>query len=186
MKAALLELLKTNWKGALVGLAIGAVACWFLKPDPQPAVHLQEEAHATENSKATTETTAHEGPSEEASIDFDPEPGAPAAIVNVPGIGPVAVPAGQRIEGVKIKRDAGSDTATHAVAEGLRTEDHKLDLTITPQSRPSWALQAGVDDVLGARALRVEVRHRILGPIWLGASAVPTRMQLGVSAAVEF
>jgi hypothetical protein len=67
-----------------------------------------------------------------------------------------------------------------------KTEDRKVDLTITPAPPKGWALQVGFEDVLGNRVLRAAARRRLLGPVWVEVSAVPARGALGAAVAVEF
>jgi hypothetical protein len=158
--------LAAHWKAMLLAGAFGAVAAWLLKPNPQPAVSLKEEAHKT--SDVTAEVHKEEGPTRTTERRFARTcPGQPAVVVRetITERGPVS---------------------TETTRVGHATEDRKLDLTITPPARPGWQIQAGLEDVLHEKTLRLAARRRLFGPFWAEVAVQPATRSLGAGLAVEF
>jgi hypothetical protein len=89
---------------------------------------------------------------------------------------------------LEIEADArhAAVTETSSAEAAQATEQTHLDLTVTPAASPGWAVSVGLEDVLGQRPMRAALRRRLFGPIWVEASAIPSRMQFGAAVAVEW
>jgi hypothetical protein len=191
---------KAHWKLlAVPGLFLaGVLAGRFTRP--QPAVHAETDSKSVAASAAVRQETSTGGETDRTTVFYgaggytgaetplfptspsmSPAPGnhAPGAAA-APGANPCGV--------VAVVREHVGPVTTQVQEQTQRVEAQDLRQTVTvePSARAGWAIQVGADDVLGARAPRVELRRRLFGQLWAGASAVPTRKQLGLSASFEF
>jgi|GEM_PF-5407581 len=150
----------------------------FARPLPPPAPAVAKIVH---DEKAST-TTDNKGPTERIVTKYEtrtvqvPVPGPPGPIVYRTVTEQVPV---ERI----VEREGPERIVTQAVVE------HASSLTITPPPPPAipgWALQVGFEDVLVSRSLRVAVRRRLFGQLWIEASAVPAQRSLGLAASFAF
>jgi hypothetical protein len=209
MTAALaaLAFVKNHWRGCAGVLALaaafGAGYRTHARLNPPtvcaPAVAKVEDDHQAKDVDAKKDTLKQEGPKRIVKLNFDPAPNrpdekdAPADLcrpVVVPGLGEVQAPPGERLESVTIEDDGASSSETKAATETHATEDRHLDLKITPAAiAPAdqrYALQAGLEDVLHARTLRLAGRLRVVGPLWAELAVTPASRGVGVAASVQW
>lgn len=152
---------------ALAGFAGG----WLAHRPPQPAVHLEDHSHYEDDLAELVQIHQVAGPERVVVRRY----AVPAA-----GCAQGAVVEESTTERGTVTTDTGTKREEHQVA------DRKLDLTVTPQPRPGWAVGVGLEDVLHGGQVRVAVRRRLLGPFWAEAAVQPATRALGVGLSVEW
>lgn len=186
-----------TWKtvaiAALAGVALGGGVGYFARP--QPAVHRELDVHDQAIAATDRQELTQQGPTDREWTFYGPGAGAetpvlPAAPV-VPGARAVASVRPARTNPcpvVATLREHVGPITTDLREKKVEADDHQVRerLTITPASRPGWALQVGIDDPIGARDLRLELRRRLFGPFWVGVAAAPMRLKVGASLSVEW
>lgn len=173
---------KTLVIAVAIALAGGIAIGYFARP--QPALHQVDLRHYEDDGSGLVQIHQVAGPERIVVRKFaaicpqpSPEPGFTR---------PTGVALEDRLVEETVTERGPTTTDTVAAARQHTESDRKVDLTITPPARPGWAFQAGVDDVLGAQPIRLELRRRLFAGAWVGIAAVPSRGHLGVSAALEF
>ena len=196
---AALAFVRAHWQIFAVAAVFGSgVAAGRYSRPPAPAVHEVLDAHAKVDEAQKLDEHKVEGPEtitktvEE--FEVNPPRGLPsqngsAVMVLTGPDSPRNVPAATVLvkRTVTVTQRGPEVVDIHRAAEQHLVTDQHLDLTITPPApRPGWAVEVGLEDALGARALRLEVRRHLLGPFWVGLSATPARRSIGIAAAVEW
>jgi hypothetical protein len=190
-----------TWKAlaAAVAFALGGGIAIGYSIRPQPAVHAVQSDRTKATAEAATDQTVKAGPVKTTQTveEFGDGTGPGATLVVSPAqrespAGTTAVVPGRPGTGrllrrtVTVTEQGPTTTETHAETRAQAETDRKLDLTITPPARTGWAFQAGVEDVLGARPVRLELRRRLFAGAWVGVAVVPSRRELGASLSLEF
>jgi uncharacterized membrane protein YccC len=168
---------------AIAGIALAALAGAFWAgraTAPHPAVHEVASATATIATAKATQTHQDAQP-----VDVDRKvtryaPACPAQAGEPTRPPVVASVTEEHVHRGEVVTETSSAEAAQA------TEQTHLDLTVTPAASPGWAVSVGLEDVLGQRPMRAALRRRLFGPIWVEASAIPSRMQFGAAVAVEW
>lgn len=184
------DILRAHWPlGA--ALALGVLLGWMLFHPRAPAVHEKIDEHlasakAKQVDKDTaTETTRDAGPTRKVVLDFDPHC-PPAAPVRAGEPLPPSVIRQTIIETGPTQVVTRAATEVRATEQVQTTEDRHLDLQIQPPAASRWAVQAGLDDVLHARTLRLAGRMRVVGPFWAELAVSPGTRSVGAALAVEW
>lgn len=185
--------LRDHWRlcAELVLLLALAGTTWSaFHREPAPAVHEVLDEHKADDKKADTEQHADVGGWTATTYYFGAGDKHPAGSPEGQGttassVAPAVPDTGHLVEMV-VERHDPTVIDTHAITQEHATEDRHLDLTVTPQAAPGWALQVGFEDVLAARTLRLAARRRLFGPLWVELSAMPMQRSLGVAVAVQW
>lgn len=191
--------LMAHWKPMLIAAAVAGAAGWLAHRPPEPAVHAVSSETTAAATQAKTDQTVQAGPVKVVQTveEFGDGTGPGATPVVSPAqrespAGTTAVVPGRPATGRLLRRtitvteQGPTTTETHVASQATSAAARSLDLTITPQTRPGWALQVGFEDLLGSRYLRAAARRRLLGPVWVEVSAVPARRALGAAVAFEW
>lgn len=183
-------LLRAHWPlGA--ALLLGVLLGWLLFHPRAPAVHEKIDEHLTAtkakqvDKDTATETTKDAGPTRKVVLDFDPQC-PPASPVRAGDPLPPSILRQTIIETGPTQVVTRAATEVHATELQQVEQDRHLELTIQPPVQTRWAVQAGLDDVLGARTLRLAGRMRVVGPFWAELAVSPGTRSVGAALAVEW
>lgn len=160
----------SHWKplSVALGLAVAfAAGRLTYTPPPAPAVHAVEDTASQRAVAARKDELDKKGPEKITTIRYEK------------GCGKSEVASETVIE-------RGPEVVeTHASEQTHETAQTHTDLTITPPpEKLGWAVGAGVS--LNDKALRLELDRRLFGNLWLGASVVPLRREVGLGLRMEF
>lgn len=201
MGADVTTFLRAHWP-VFAALALGLCLGWVLFHPREAAVREKLDEHIAQSDKSEQNTRADVGGWTRETFEFAPgllhcpqatasEPhhsdgvtaplARPLATAVVPG-----VPTTGQLLSLIVERHDPTVIAVHRTDIEQASDERHLDLTIAPPALPRWAVQVGVEDVLGARGLRLAGRMKVFGPFWAEVSAVPASKSLGVGLAVEW
>jgi hypothetical protein len=183
-----------------LALAALCLACFIagrfsVRPAAAPAVHEVAQEHAAEQQHTETADRADVGGWTATTYYFAPDKAAAPEGAAGPSVSTAyggsttegsTMPDVGEIVKMVVERHDPTVIESHSHYVEQATEDHHLELTVTPAAAPGWALQLGFEDVLAARTLRLAARRHLFGPLWVELSAVPMQRSLGVAAAVEW
>jgi hypothetical protein len=186
-------LLREHWRlaGELLCLLLLAGTTWqAFHREPAPAIHEKIAEHAAETSAVKTDVHEDVGGWSISTYEYAPE-----GAVGLPGSHPpmagsaaspdTMIPHGDLVKLI-VERHDPTVIATHSTEQVQAEQDRHLELTVAPQPQPGWAVQAGMEDLLGDRRVRLAARRRLFGPLWAEFSVTPAHLGIGLAVAAEW